>query len=221
MTPKQQFELAYRACRLSLRATGHKGTQVRIAANAVRGAKAHRRSQGHREDPGFWPRLERAHEKAFESRAYWLEHFPATKGNEDAVKKLRRSVNYLMWEAWLTLAIARKNRGGDTTLLDLLEGCRNQYKIALAAYREVKAGNPGLNALAVKLMVGRHDLPTEAALLVAEGVLARSEPVDLQRVEGGEPLELAGPLLDEVLVAGGLVDHLVADARRPDLPVLQ
>lgn len=224
MNPREAFAIAYRACRISSSLRPENRNPVALAhdaARAVRGARAGPPPKPNRR-LSVWQRLRYAHEKAFESRAYWAKYF-GNKRTAHGIESLRRDVDYQMWSAWITIASIRSDRG-DEVLCDFLMGCRQQFRIALAAFREVQAGEPGVNALACRLLSEKthEEMPTHLALLAAQGILAsRSEAVDLQRVEGREPLVLPGPLLDEVLVPGRLVDDLVPDAGSPDLPVLQ
>lgn len=221
MSPREAFAIAYRACRVAANIEHRNRVElVYHAARAVRGSRAGPRPKPDRRF-SVWQRLRRAHKDALESRAYWTKCFGTTCKSEREIKSLLRQVDHQMWSAWITIASIRSDRG-DEVLYDFLMGCRQQFRIALAAFREVQAGEPGVNALACRLLSEKthEEMPTHLALLAAQGILASwSEAVDLQRVEGREPLELPGPLLDEVLVPGRLVDDLVSDAGGPDLPV--
>lgn len=222
MNARQEFAVAYRACRISCQMKVDQRQRVVLAeraARAVRGAKAGPPPKPQR-TLSIWQALYRAHQDAFGSRQHWAKQLGGCRSERD-ITSLRRQVDHQMWSAWITIASIRRDRG-DEVLCDFLMGCRQQFRVAIAAFREVQAGEPGVNALACRLLSEKthEELPTHLALLAAQGILAsRSEAVDLQRVEGREPLVLPGPLLDEVLVPGRLVDDLVSDAGGPDLPV--
>jgi hypothetical protein len=174
MDTRERFDLAYRAIRLT--EVRHAGTSSRdLGPERTRLAVAVALGRKPAPPPdrwSYWRKLATAYSKAIESRAYWAKHLPNQRSKE-SIQSLRCSVDYLMWEAWMYVASARAERTGDDRFVKLLQGCRSQFRIALAAWREVQAGQEGVNVLACRLLREKtnEQLPTEMAVMVAEGMI--------------------------------------------------
>lgn len=90
---------------------------------------------------------------------------------------LMSSRNYLLWEAWMTLAGARAKRG-DGVLLDMLSGMPPEaLRVVIQAWRDQRAGRRSVETVAYQILSTLRDTPVDLAILAAQGILAsESDP---------------------------------------------